>query len=79
MKVETQDFYLSAYLCLHGLDIIDIKDFGDRKLFVFEDNEKFQYLKRKYYFNEAKVDPLSFKKQIRKLKSLILEKNMLTN
>jgi hypothetical protein len=76
MKVETQDFYLSAYLCLQGLQIIEMKNFNTRKLFVFEDNEEFQSLKRKYYFNEANVDPLSFKKQIRKLKALILENNM---
>lgn len=76
MKVETQDFYLSAYLCLHGLSILEMKNFNDRKLFVFDDNDEFQSLKRKYYYNEALVDPLSFKKQIRKLKSLILENNM---
>ena len=79
MKVETQDFYLSAYLCLRGMEIIGMRDHGARKLFVFEDNDKFQSLKRKYYYNEAKVDPLSFKQQIRKLKSLISENNMLTN
>ena len=76
MKVETQDFYLSAYLCLQGLRILEMKNFYDRKLFVFDDNEEFQRLKRKYYYNEANVDPLSFKKQIRKLKSLILENNV---
>ena len=79
MKVETQDFYLSAYLCLRGMEIIEMKDHGDRKLFVFEDNDEFQSLKRKYYYNEAKVDPLSFKQQIRKLKSLTVESNMQTN
>ena len=78
MKVETQDFYLTAYLCLRGLKIIQMKDFGRRKLFVFDDDEDFQRLKREYYYNEAKVDPLIFKKQIRKLKSLILENDMQT-
>jgi len=75
MKVETQDFYLSVFLCLNGLDLLELKDYDQRKLFVFEDTDKFQQLKRQYYFNQAKVDPLLFKKQIRELKALIATNN----
>jgi hypothetical protein len=49
MNVETQDFYLTAYLCLKGIKLVDIKEYGHRKLFVFEDNDEFQELKQKYY------------------------------
>ena len=45
---------------------------GRRHLFVFDDNEQLQNLKRAYYFNQAQVDPLSFKRSIRELKSLIM-------
>ena len=71
MNVETQDFYLTAYLCLNGIKLVDIKDYGNRKLFVFEDNDEFQELKQKYYWNDANVDPLEYKKEIRRLKGLI--------
>ena len=72
MEVETQDFYLSAYLRLKGLEMIDMKSFGTRKLFVFEDNDQFQELKQDYYWNKAAVSPLEFKKEIRKLKDIIM-------
>jgi len=71
MKVETQDFYLSAFLCLRGITIDEIKEYGARKLFVFHDTEEFQELKREYYWHKAKVDPLLYKKQIRELKAEI--------
>ena len=72
MNVETQDFYLTAYVCLQGLSMIELKDYGRRKLFVFEDNEKFQELKQRYYWNEANVSPLEYKKEIRRLKDLVM-------
>lgn len=72
MEVETQDFYLSAFLCLNGVKMKDLKEYGSRKLFVFEDNDKFQKLKQAYYWNEAVVDPLEYKKEIRTLKGLIM-------
>ena len=72
MNVETQDFYLTAYVYLQGLSMLSLKDYGARKLFVFEDNEKFQELKQRYYWNEAIVDPLEYKKEIRRLKDLVM-------
>jgi hypothetical protein len=72
MDVETQDFYLSAYLRLKGLEMKDMKSFGSRKMFVFEDNDIFQELKQDYYWNKAQVGPLEFKKEIRKLKDIIM-------
>lgn len=49
MNVETQDFYLTAYVCLQGCPMISLKNYGHRKLFVFEDTEIFQELKQQYY------------------------------
>jgi hypothetical protein len=72
MEVETQDFYLSAFLRLKGLEMKDMKSFGSRKMFVFEDNDIFQELKQDYYWNKAAVSPLEFKKEIRKLKDIIM-------
>ncbi len=73
MEVETQDFYLTAFLRLNGVVLKELRDEGRRHLFVFEDNNELQKLKRAYYFNEAQVDPLNFKRSIRELKSLIME------
>ncbi len=72
MEVETQDFYLSAFLRLEGLTMKDMKNYGSRKLFVFVDDSRFQKLKQMYYWNEAQVDPLEYKKAIRELKDLVM-------
>ena len=72
MEVITQDFYLSAFLRLKGVILKDLREDGRRHLFVFEDNDEFQELKRAYYFNEARVDPMTYKRSIRELKSLIM-------
>jgi len=71
MKVETQDFYFAVFCNLNNLELLEMKDYGQRKMFVFEDNEQYQKLKKAYYWNEAKVDPLLFKQGIRELKGLI--------
>ena len=72
MEVETQDFYLSAFLCLKGLIMKSMKEYGHRKMFVFDDTDEFQELKQQYYWNNAKVSPLEFKMEIRKLKDRIM-------
>ena len=72
MKVETQDFYFAVWLRLKNIPLEEMKKFGDRKMFVFEDNEQYQKLKRAYYWNQATVDPLLFKKGIRELKGLMI-------
>ncbi|MBT4852971.1 MAG: hypothetical protein HON37_13010 [Candidatus Marinimicrobia bacterium] len=72
MEVETQDFYLSAFLRLKKLEMLGMKSFGSRKLFIFEDNDIFQKLKQEYYWNKAVVDPLEYKKEIRRLKDSIM-------
>ena len=52
--------------------MLRMKKYGARKLFVFEDNDRFQELKQDYYWNRASVSPLEYKKEIRKLKDLIM-------
>jgi len=73
MLVTTQDLFLTAFVRLKGIKLEDLRDIGDRKLFVFENSEEFQLLKRKYYFNEAQVDPLDYKNMIRELKAAIMD------
>ncbi|MFC1554132.1 DUF5659 domain-containing protein [candidate division KSB1 bacterium] len=76
MEVITQDFYLSAFLRLKGLHMVDMRSSNDnRKLFVFEDTEEFQDLKQQYYWKQAHVDPLGYKQAIRELKGLTMDIN----
>ena len=42
--------------------------------FVFHDDERFQELKKKYYWHEAHVDPMAYKQAIRKLKGLTMNR-----
>lgn len=72
MHVETQDMWLTAFLTLKGLKLHQLRDYGPRKLFIFNDDEKFQNLKRDYYYNLGSVDPLELKNKIRELKSMTL-------
>jgi len=72
-ETTTQDIWLAAVACQNGYELCDLRKLGDRKLFVFEDSEAFQLLKRDYYWHQAKVDPLKFKKAIRELKALTVE------
>lgn len=72
MLVTTQDLFLTAFVRLKGIKLEDLRDIGDRKLFVFENTDEYQCLKRKYYFNEARVDPLEYKNMIRELKAAVM-------
>ena len=74
MMIETQDFYLCCFLMLNSLRPTELRDFDNRKMFVFEDTPKFQQLKSEYYSNNAKVNPLAFKQVIRDLKALTANK-----
>ncbi len=72
MLETTSDFYLSAFFCLNGLELKEMRSQENRKLFVFEDTDELQQLKRDYYWNNATVDPLSYKKAIRQLKGMVM-------
>ncbi len=71
-ETTTQDIWLAAFACHKGYELFDLRKLGDRKLFVFEDSEGFQLLKRDYYWHKGQVDPLKFKKAIRELKALTI-------
>ena len=58
-------------LHLNGIEMTEMNDYGSRKMFVFEDNEQYQKLKKAYYWNQATVDPLQYKQGIRELKGLM--------
>jgi hypothetical protein len=71
MQTTTQDIWLAAFLCQQGIEISGLREAeGQRKLFVFEDTDEYQLLKRDYYWHRGQIDPLRFKKTIRELKAL---------
>jgi len=72
LETTTQDIWLAAVAYHKGYELIDLRNLGDRKLFVFEDSDEFQLLKRDYYWHRDLVDPLRLKKAIRELKSLAM-------
>ena len=53
-ETTTQDIWLAAVACQNGYELYDLRKLGDRKLFVFEDREAFQLLKRDYYWHRLK-------------------------
>lgn len=74
MKTTTQDIWLAAFICQRGIEITGLRLIeGDRKLFEFEDTDEFQLLKRDYYWHRAEVDPIRFKRELRKLKALSIK------
>jgi len=72
IETTTQDIWLAAFACHKGYELFDLRKLGERKLFVFVDSDGFQELKRDYYWHQASVDPLKFKKAIRELKALTI-------
>lgn len=68
---EIDDFWFAAYLFHTGVDPEEIRDFGKRKLFIFADNINFREMKRKYYQDEATVNPRRYKWGFRRLKAII--------
>jgi len=76
MKIDytTTDFYLSCFLTISGQDIKDIRRVGpnsSQREFVFEDSDTLRRHIDRYFWNRASVDPMVYKDQIRKLKSLL--------
>ena len=73
MEIATQDMWLTAYALSHNnIKLKGLREYGDRKLFIFDDTPEFQDIKREFYWNEARVDPLLYKQELRKLKALTL-------
>jgi len=68
---ETRDFYLACFLRCTGYDLIDLRDEGRRKVFVFRDrpsrcNDVFAF-----YSGGAAVPPLRFSSTIKDMKGLL--------
>ena len=75
MKIDylTTDFYLSCFLTISGQNIRKIRRVGNstQMEFVFTDSDKLRKLVDEYFWNKAKVDPMVYKDQIRKVKSML--------
>ena len=46
---ETQDFYFVVFAMNEGIKPLEIQETGQRKLFIFENSQRFQNVKRTYY------------------------------
>jgi hypothetical protein len=68
---ETRDFYLACFLRCTGYDLINLRDEGRRKVFVFRD----RYTRRDdvmaFYGERAVVPPLAFSSTIKDMKALL--------
>ena len=72
MELSTSDFYFTCYLTLSGEEIKSIRKLNNNKLeFIFDDPNRFMRLKENFFWNKAKVDPLAFSNQIKKIKTII--------
>jgi len=73
MNYKTTDFYLSCFLTLSNQEIKEIRRVGNSNQmeFVFTDSKKLRQLMDNYFWNKAQVDPVAFKDQIRKIKSML--------
>lgn len=72
IETTTQDTWLASYARQKGHKLIDLRELGGRKLFVFVDSEDFQLMKRDYYWHRGQVDPLKLKRSVRELKTLAI-------
>ena len=62
------DFYLSAYLKVKGLKLLDVERDGRRAIFIFEDRENRKELIKGFY-NDGMVQINAFKNAIQDLKA----------
>jgi hypothetical protein len=68
---ETRDFYLACFLRFAGYKLIDLRDEGPRKIFVFRDRPSRREDVLAFYGDGAKVPPLGFSNTIRDMKALL--------
>jgi hypothetical protein len=68
---ETRDFYLACFLWCTGYDLIDLRDEGRRKVFVFRDHPTRRADVLAFYGDGATVPPLTFSSTIKDMKTLL--------
>jgi hypothetical protein len=68
---ETRDFYLACFLRCTGYELLDLRDEGRRKVFVFQDRPTRRDDVMAFYGEAGSVRPLAFAATIKDMKALI--------
>ena len=68
---ETRDFYLACFLRCTGYELLDLRDEGRRKVFVFQDRPTRRDDVMAFYGEAGSVRPLAFAAAIKDMKALI--------
>ena len=68
-KINTSDFYFSAFLLSQGYEIKETSKIGKSITFHF-DLEGLEEIRNEYFLGKATVEPLSFQNAIHNLKTL---------
>ena len=68
---ETRDFYLACFLRCAGYELVNLRDEGRRKVFVFRDRVTRRADVMAFYGNATSVRPLAFAATIKNKKGLL--------
>jgi hypothetical protein len=68
---ETRDFYLACFLRCAGYKLLNLRDEGLRKVFVFEDRPTRREEVIAFYGDATSVRPLAFAATIKDMKGLL--------
>ena len=68
---ETRDFYLACFLRCAGCELVNLRDEGRRKVFVFRDRPTRRADVVAFYGEATSVRPLAFAATIKDMKGLL--------
>ena len=68
---ETRDFYLACFLRCRGYELVNLRDEGRRKVFVFLDRATRRADVMAFYGDATTVRPLAFATTIKDMKGLL--------
>jgi hypothetical protein len=68
---ETRDFYLACFLRCAGYELVNLRDEGRRKVFVFRDRATRRPDVMAFYGDATSVRPLAFAATIKDMKGLL--------
>jgi hypothetical protein len=68
---ETRDFYLACFLRCAGYELVNLRDEGRRKVFVFRDRAARRADVMAFYGDAISVRPLAFAATIKDMKGLL--------
>ena len=70
-RFQTRDFYLACFLRCTDYELIDLRDEGRRKIFVFRDRATRRDDVLAFYGDVAAVPPLAFSSTIKDMRALL--------